>query len=390
MFISQKTEFFPTEDQKKNIEITFGMRRMIFNKYIHILKRKYGNLKENKEKISIKEIMSYRKDIFRSKYKNFLNLIPSTILDSTADDVCYSIKSLWRKGKNIRYKTKKEGDFTFRIERNGVRKDGSSSTFKYKDKMLRIPRIGFLQLAEDLRWEIKPDTIRRVTIKRRLHRYFICITFEIDDLPRKEKLLNSHIGLDWGIKTYLTGYDGDNSFFIDMDNSRLKFFDFRIRKYQKELIRRKVYSKNWYKTKTKLSDTYLKLSNYKNDFINQVVSYFEKEYDFVILEELNMNFAFQNKKISHKVMQKPYYFFKFRLIEKFKMNHKDVFRVPRNYPSTQICSCCGKQKEGKDKIKLQDRIYKCSSCNNQIDRDINAAINIYSVNKLEFEKLIIS
>jgi putative transposase len=39
--------------------------------------------------------------------------------------------------------------------------------------------------------------------------------------------------------------------------------------------------------------------------------------------------------------------------------------------TTKTCSCCGNKKEvGKDKI------YKCSKCGLEADRDINAAKNI--------------
>ena len=47
-----------------------------------------------------------------------------------------------------------------------------------------------------------------------------------------------------------------------------------------------------------------------------------------------------------------------------------------NRPTTQTCSKCGNRKFKEDKLTLDDRIYKCDVCNNVIDRDINAAINI--------------
>ncbi len=50
---------------------------------------------------------------------------------------------------------------------------------------------------------------------------------------------------------------------------------------------------------------------------------------------------------------------------------KYLVKVDKWYPSSQICSCCGKKK----KLSLADRIYKCD-CGFILDRDYNAAINI--------------
>ena len=52
---------------------------------------------------------------------------------------------------------------------------------------------------------------------------------------------------------------------------------------------------------------------------------------------------------------------------------KQLSVVDRYYPSSQICHCCG-SKDGK---KSEDvRLWICPNCNSELDRDINAAINI--------------
>ena len=53
---------------------------------------------------------------------------------------------------------------------------------------------------------------------------------------------------------------------------------------------------------------------------------------------------------------------------------KKVISVNTYYPSSQICSHCGdRNKEMKD---LSKREYKCKNCGLELDRDINASINI--------------
>ena len=48
-------------------------------------------------------------------------------------------------------------------------------------------------------------------------------------------------------------------------------------------------------------------------------------------------------------------------------------KVDRYYPSSKLCSVCGHKK---DSLELSERVYVCEHCDAEMDRDINAAINI--------------
>lgn len=52
---------------------------------------------------------------------------------------------------------------------------------------------------------------------------------------------------------------------------------------------------------------------------------------------------------------------------------RELIKVPSNYASSKICSCCGNKKED---LKLSDRTYNCDSCGISLDRDLNAATNL--------------
>ena len=52
---------------------------------------------------------------------------------------------------------------------------------------------------------------------------------------------------------------------------------------------------------------------------------------------------------------------------------KELSVIDRYYPSSQICHVCGHR----DSKKSEDiRSWTCPNCNSELDRDINAAINI--------------
>ena len=60
---------------------------------------------------------------------------------------------------------------------------------------------------------------------------------------------------------------------------------------------------------------------------------------------------------------------------KSALNDNVLFVADRFYPSSKKCGRCGKIKND---LKLKDRRYKCSHCGLDIDRDLNAAINLES------------
>ena len=380
MILTHKTECYPTKDQKQFFERCFGMRRFFFNKAVMTLKYRYGDLKENIRSIKSKEVMSMRKDVILKDYRELKLTVPDQILYTSMEDVIFALDSLRKKGRNIPLRKKKDSN-TFRIC-----KSGAHTTFWYenKSKYIGLPQftkynLPLLKMAESIRWE-NPN-IRTVTIKKKANRYFISITCEVADLPQSENL-NRHLGMDWGISTYFTAYDGKDMYEINLCEITLKRLDRRIAKNQKSLARKVRFSGNWFKVKTKLEQSYLDFNNYRDTFIKETVFVLSELFDSVTLEDLCMNFVTRNKKLAHKAKQKPFYMFKVALINKFKNLGKKVYLVPKTYPSTQTCNSCGYVKTGSEKMKLGEKVYKCPSCNKTHDRDQNAAMNLYSFKNL--------
>ena len=61
------------------------------------------------------------------------------------------------------------------------------------------------------------------------------------------------------------------------------------------------------------------------------------------------------------------------LTYKCKWYGKDLSVIDRYYPSSQICHVCGRR----DSKKSEDiRSWICPNCHSELDRDVNAAINI--------------
>jgi putative transposase len=68
-----------------------------------------------------------------------------------------------------------------------------------------------------------------------------------------------------------------------------------------------------------------------------------------------------------------FYTIREHLIRKATERYIVVRLVDRFYPSSKICSNCGSYKKD---LKLSQRVYHCNNCQEEIDRDLNAAVNI--------------
>ena len=93
----------------------------------------------------------------------------------------------------------------------------------------------------------------------------------------------------------------------------------------------------------------------------------------IVLEDLNVAGMRKNKHLAHSLQESSISTFKQMLISKAESHGIEVILADRFYPSSQICSHCGNRKVN---LKLSDRTYKCPICGLEIDRDLNASINL--------------
>lgn len=91
-----------------------------------------------------------------------------------------------------------------------------------------------------------------------------------------------------------------------------------------------------------------------------------------MLEDLNVSGIMKNKHLSKAVQQQKFYEFRRQMEYKCEWNGIQLIIADRFFPSSKLCSCCGKIKKD---LKLSDRVYKCT-CGNVMDRDYNASINL--------------
>lgn len=197
------------------------------------------------------------------------------------------------------------------------------------------------------------------------------------DLPE----YTSGVGIDLGIKTLATISDGTTVPNIKtfrrvrILNKRLKRLQRKVsRKYYINKCNRHNKTKNIIKLERQIKLIYRSLKNICINHIRKFVSeLLKKRPRYVAIEDLNVKGMLKNKHLAKDVANCSFYTIREHLSRKARERSIVVRLVDRFYPSSKTCSNCGSYKKD---LKLNQRVYHCNTCQEQIDRDLNAAINI--------------
>jgi len=154
-----------------------------------------------------------------------------------------------------------------------------------------------------------------------------------------------------------------------------KKYEKKIERLQQELSRKTPGSNNYYKIKMKIQRVYQKLRNPRKYYIHEVTNKIVEKASIIVTETLKVkDTIIENSKTLKDIINTSFSELLRVLEYKSLWKSKKIISVNTYYPSSQICSHCGeREKEMKD---LSKREYKCKNCGLELDRDINASVNI--------------
>jgi putative transposase len=95
--------------------------------------------------------------------------------------------------------------------------------------------------------------------------------------------------------------------------------------------------------------------------------------EVITMEDLKVSNMLKNPKLAPHISKACWRMFRDIMTYKATMYGIKVQIAPWWFPSSKNCSCCGHKKR---KLGLDERVYRCKECGLEIDRDLNAAINL--------------
>ena len=194
------------------------------------------------------------------------------------------------------------------------------------------------------------------------------------------------IGVDLGIKTLATVSDGTSVPNIKTFR-RVRILNKRLKRLQRKVSRKYLINKcnkhnktkNIIKLERQIKLIHRSLKNIRINHIRKFVSELvKKQPQYIAIEDLNVKGMMRNKYLARDIANCSFYTIKEHLIRKATERNIVVRLVDRFYPSSKTCSNCGSYKKN---LKLSQRVYHCDNCQEEIDRDFNASLNIATTDK---------
>ena len=209
-------------------------------------------------------------------------------------------------------------------------------------------------------------------------KFFISLTFDVEEEKREtRKEFDKVEAFDYSMPSLVVSASGDND--ISCDDIRwYRNLEERIAKEQRKLSRMQYGSANYWEQKHRIGKLYEKARNRRKDFLHKLSHDVARDFDAVIVEDINLQHMSQALNFGKAVYDNGYGMLRNMLAYKLNDSGKILVKVDRLFPSSRRCSVCH---DVNHELKLADREWTCKSCGTHHDRDKNATKNLLDEGK---------
>jgi len=348
-----KYRIYPNREQMQKFDQTISLCQQLYNSALEhrITMYKRYNITVNyyAQDAEIKDIRSCIPE-YKSVYSHVLNNVLKR-LDKSYQGFFRRINQGEKPGFPRFQSYKKYNSFTY-----------PDSGFSLSGSHLQLSKIGNIKVKLHRPVEGKMKTC---TIVRKNGKYYVCFSCEVELQPIP--LTHQNVGIDMGIKEFCITSDGE----LRPNPKNYRKSESKLNKQQRAVSRKKKGSNRRKKAVAILANTHEHIANQRKDNAYKVAGYLLNKYDTICREDLQISNMIKNHKLAKSISDAGWRVFFDILDAKAKQTPgKRVIAVNPAYTS-QICSGCGQVV----KKSLATRTHKCD-CGLEIDRDVNAAINI--------------
>ena len=355
---SYKFRLYPNQEQQQLFAKTFGCSRAIWNM---MLADKIKHYEDTKETL-------YNTPAQYKKEFPWLKEVDSFALCNVQLNLQAAYKNFFRSGIGF-------PKFKKKSHRQSYKTNNNNGRIALENGFVKLPKVGWVRVKahRQISGVIKSATIS-MTPTGKYHISILCET-EISQLPKT----NSSIGVDLGISDFAilsTGEKITNPRFLSSLSKKLakeQKISSRRALATKKAGRKLSDSKNYQKQRIKVAKIHEKIANQRKDFLNKLSTNLIKNHDVICIEDLSSQNLMKNHKLAKAIGDVSWSEFVRMLEYKANWYGKQISKINRWYPSSQICSDCGFS-SGKKPLSVRE--WTCTNCGSHHDRDINASINI--------------
>lgn len=361
---------YPNQQQAKSLIQGMGSCRFVYNYFLDFKIKKWKEYGKSYSFFDICKLLVKLKQINPWLYQ------------TNSQALQHSLKNLHQSFTNFY----KHGRGFPKFKKKGV-KDviAFPQACRVNNDKLFIQKYGDIKFKGNIR--NKNKTIKTVTVTYKNNKFYASILYE-DFNSYKKELIDNIVGVDFGVVNPLTVTDGDTLKYVGKSiKRRLKKVNLQRLRQQRNLSRKKKGSFNYNKNKIKVGLLFEKEQRIRKDFAHQVSYRLASKFNKVAIEDLNISNMTKSSKgtITNpgvNVKQKSGLNRELlnigigRIVQylSYKTNKYGGKLILVNPSFTsQECNKCGYTHKNNRK---NQATFECLRCNNNINADYNAALNI--------------
>lgn len=265
-------------------------------------------------------------------------------------------------------------------QRDSIRFVNFNKYCKLDNRRVKLPnKLGWMKFRKSRKIE---GAIKNCTVS--FHNGKWHISFQTEQVVARPKhSSNSAVGVDMGIAKFITLSNGEHK----APMSPFRHYQIKLAKAQRTLAKKKKFSNNWKKQKTRVNKIHTKIANIRNDFLHKTSTELSKSHAMIAIEDLKVSNMSRSAKgdsdnhgknvkaksgLNKSILDQGWYEFRRQLEYKQAWSGGIVVAVAPHYTS-QTCPSC--QHVSGDNRKTQSS-FKCVECSYENNADIVGAINV--------------
>ena len=363
-----KYRIYPDKEQVKQLARTFGCIRFVYNKCLEEEERRYAAGEPFAGRTALNK---WCNSSLKAKFP-FLREVDKFALTNAVWALAGAYERMFDGiAGHPKFKSKRRSRCSYTTNLT----NGNIAVF---DDAVKLPKLGRVKAVIHRRAPEGHVLKSAAVSMERDGTYYCSVLYEYEEaaaaVPSPEQ---NAVGLDYKSDGLYVSSDGE----VCGSPKYYRKAQERLARAQKVLSRRKgsrkgeAESKNHSKQRQKVAKIHRRIANQRKDFLHKQSTAIAKRYSLVCVEDLDMC-ALSNRGFGsgRAVMDNGYGMFLDMLDYKLRDRGGALVRVDRWFPSSQLCSACGRREPAvKD---LSVRTWTCPACGAVHDRDINAAVNI--------------
>jgi putative transposase len=360
----------PSPTSRRALARLYGCARVVFNDGLRVREDAH---KAGEPYVSDAQLSRRLTLAKRTPERAWLGEAPAAVLQQSLADLHRAyrnhfadlrrVKEARARGAKAKLRVRKPR-FKSRTHRQAVRFTRNSRFRILPDGRLLLPKVGEVPVRWSRPLPAEPSSV--TVILDTAGRYHASFVVEVCEAPLPAT--EAAVGVDLGLTAFAALSTGEK-----VDNPRwLRAREKALRRSQRNMSRKREGSANREKARRKVARLHVRVADARRDFHHQFSTRLVREHGTVCVETLNVA-GLGRSKLAKSIRDAGWGQFTRMLEYKAGLYGRTLVKVDRAFPSSQLCSGCGRR-DGPKPLKV--RAWTCPACGATHDRDTNAARNV--------------